>query len=401
MTLELLTRLSETSDSKIVFLIFDGLGGLDVDGRGTALESAATPNLDILAAEGTVGFAHPIQPGITPGSGPAHLALFGYDPLKYDIGRGILSALGVGFEIQDGDVAARVNFATIDDNGLVTDRRAGRIPTETCVQLCDKLQTIDLPDVELFVKPEKEHRAAVILRGKGLSGAICDTDPQRTGAKPVTAQATQEDPAAKKTAEIVKEFLDKAFDMLRDDKPANGILMRGFDSFEALPSMQEVFKLRPAAIATYPMYKGVSRLVGMDVLDAGDTPETEFDCLEQNWKDYDYFYLHIKKTDSYGEDGNYEGRVHVLEEVDKLVPRLVALQPDTILVTGDHSTPAPMKSHSFHPVPVLINSKLARRDQAKVFSETECLAGGLGHVAMMHLMSLALAHSGKLQKYGA
>jgi len=401
MTLELLKRLSEKSDSKIVFLVFDGLGGLDADGRGTALEAAKTPNLDKLAAEGTTGFAIPILPGITPGSGPAHLALFGYDPLKFDIGRGILSALGVGFEIKGGDVAARVNFATIDENGLVTDRRAGRIPTETCVRLCDKLRTIDLPDVELFVQPEKEHRAAVILRGEGLSGAICDTDPQKTGAKPIPPEETTDDPAAKKTAKILKEFLDKAFDMLKDDHPANAILMRGFDSFEALPTMQEVYKLTPAAIATYPMYKGVSRLVGMSVLEAGDTPTTEFDCLEKHWKDFDYFYVHIKKTDSYGEDGNFEGRVHVLEEVDELVPRLAALNPDTILVTGDHSTPSPMKSHSFHPVPTLIRSKLARRDQAKAFNETECLSGGLGHVSMQYLMSLALAHSGKLQKYGA
>ncbi|MFH1741738.1 MAG: 2,3-bisphosphoglycerate-independent phosphoglycerate mutase [bacterium] len=400
MSLELLKRLSEETDSKIVFLIFDGLGGLDM-GKGTALEAAKTPNLDRLAAEGIVGFADPIQPGITPGSGPAHLALFGYNPLQFDIGRGILSALGVGFEIKPGDVAARVNFASIDQDGLVTDRRAGRIPTETCIRLCEKLRAIPLAGVELFVQPEKEHRAAVVLRGKGLSGAVCDTDPQKLGAKPIVPTATKDDPAAEKTAKIVQEFVTKAFNVLKDDHPANAILMRGFDSFEALPTTQEVYRLNPAAIATYPMYKGVSRLVGMTVLDAGDTPATEFDCLEKHWKDHDYFYLHIKKTDSYGEDGNFDGRVHVLEEVDALVPRLVALNPMTILVTGDHSTPAPMKAHSFHPVPVLIRSPLARRDTATAFGETACLTGGLGRVSMEHLMALALAHSGKLQKYGA
>ncbi len=400
MSLDLLKRLSEKTDSKIVFLIFDGLGGLDA-GKGTALEAAKTPNLDRLAAEGTVGFADPILPGITPGSGPAHLALFGYNPLKYDIGRGILSALGVGFEIKGGDVAARVNFATIDKDGLVTDRRAGRIPTETCVRLCDKLRQIPLEGVELFVQPEKEHRAAVVIRGQGLSGQVCDTDPQRTGAKPIVPHATSENPAAIRTAKIVEQFLIRAFEVLKDDHPANAILMRGFDSFEALPTMQEVFNLNPAAIATYPMYKGVARLVGMTVLDAGDTPATEFDCLEKHWNEYDFFYVHIKKTDSYGEDGNFEGRVHVLEEVDALVPRLVALKPATILVTGDHSTPSPMKAHSFHPVPVLIHSPLARRDPARVFGETACMTGGLGRVPMEYLMSLALAHSGKLQKYGA
>ena len=400
MTLELMKQLSMKTDSKIVFLIFDGLGGLDT-GRGTALEAAKTPNLDQLAAEGTVGFAYPILPGITPGSGPAHLALFGYDPLKYDIGRGILSALGVGFEIKPGDVAARVNFASVNSSGEITDRRAGRIPTETCTRLCEKLRTVKVEGVEIFVEPEKEHRAAVIFRGRGLSGAICDTDPQKEGEKPHTPRPTKDDPAAQKTARIVQRFLDGAFDVLKDEHPANAILMRGFDSFEALPTMPEVYKLTPAAIATYPMYKGVSRLVGMTVLDAGDTPETEFDCLEKNWKDFDYFFLHIKKTDSYGEDGNFDGRVHVLEEVDALVPRLVALEPNTILVTGDHSTPSPMKSHSFHPVPVLVRSPYARRDTAAVFSETACLCGGLGHVAMQYLMSLALAHSGKLQKHGA
>jgi 2,3-bisphosphoglycerate-independent phosphoglycerate mutase len=400
MTLELLARLSIKTDSKIVFLIFDGLGGLDTGG-GTALEAAKTPNLDRLAAEGIVGFADPILPGITPGSGPAHLALFGYDPLKYEIGRGILSALGIGFEIKAGDVAARVNFATVDSHGVVTDRRAGRIPTETCIRLCEKLRTVKVKGVEIFVEPEKEHRAAVVFRGKGLSGEVCDTDPQREGQKPVAPQATIDAPAAHKTAGTIQEFLDGAFEVLKDEHPANGLLMRGFDSFEALPTMPEIYKLTPAAIATYPMYKGVARLVGMTVLEAGDTPESEFECLEKHWEDFDYFYLHIKKTDSYGEDGNFDGRVHVLEEVDALVPRLVALNPMTILVTGDHSTPSPMKAHSFHPVPVLIRSPLARRDTATAFSETACLCGGLGRIAMQHLMSLALAHSGKLQKYGA
>ncbi len=255
MTLDLLKRLSIKTESKIVFLILDGLGGLDA-GRGTALEVAKTPNLDKLAAEGIVGLADPILPGITPGSGPAHLALFGYDPLKYEIGRGILSALGVGFEIKPGDVAARVNFATVDSTGVVVDRRAGRISTETCVRLCEKLREVKVEGVEIFIEPEKEHRAAVIFRGKGLSGAVCDTDPQKEGQRPISPQPTVDAPAARNTAEIIRKFLDGAFQVLKDEHPANAILMRGFDSFEALPTISEVYKLTPAAIATYHVQRG-------------------------------------------------------------------------------------------------------------------------------------------------
>ena len=396
----ILRRLSKKTDSKIVLLVFDGIGDLSM-GKGTPLEVAATPNLDALAKDGCLGQAHPVGPGITPGSGPGHLALFGYDPLQFEIGRGILSALGVGFDIKPGDVAARANFATLDDGGNVTDRRAGRIPTETCVKLCEMLRTIDLGDVELYVEPEKEHRAGVVMRGKGLSGALSDSDPQETGVSPRKVTATNDDPAAVKTAKLAQTFLDQAFEIIKDEHPANGMLLRGFDSFEALPLMDEVYNLKAAAIATYPMYRGVSRLVGMDILDAGDVPETEFDCLEKNWADYDFFYLHIKKTDSYGEDGNFDQKVHVIEDVDKLIPRLRALNPDVICVTADHSTPCLMKAHSFHPVPVLFQGPLARVDDTTAFSELQTPHGGLGTFQAVELISLMLAHAGKLEKYGA
>ncbi|RJP19255.1 MAG: 2,3-bisphosphoglycerate-independent phosphoglycerate mutase [Candidatus Omnitrophota bacterium] len=397
---DLLKKLAEKNDEKIVYLIFDGVGDLSA-GKGTPLEAAKCPHLDAIAARSTCGFAVPIAPGITPGSGPAHLSLFGYDPLKFDIGRGILSALGVNFDIKGGDVAARVNFATIDANGLVSDRRAGRIPTETCVKLCEKLNQIKLPGVEIFFQPEKEHRAAFILRGEGLSGLLSDTDPQATGKKPLPATPTSEDPKAKYTADLANQFIAKAFELLKDDAPANGLLLRGFDGYEQLPQMQEIYKLNPAAIAAYPMYKGVARLVGMDVLKTGDVPADEFVTLKEQWNNYDYFFVHIKKTDSYGEDGNFDAKVHVIEEVDALLPQLLELNPSVLLVTGDHSTPCPWKAHSFHPVPVMLCSQEARIDKVTEFNETACIAGGLGTMPMVDMMALCLAHAKKLAKYGA
>ncbi len=396
----LLRKISEKNDNKIVYLIFDGVGDLST-GKGTPLEVARCPNLDSIAASSSCGFATPILPGITPGSGPAHLSLFGYDPLVYDIGRGILSALGVNFEIKGGDVAARVNFATIDDNGLVTDRRAGRIPTETCVKLSEKLSQIDLPGVQVFFKPEKEHRAALILRGEGLSGDMSDTDPQATGKKPLPVTPTSDTPAAKHTTELVNQFIEKAYEVLKDEHPANGILLRGFDGYEQLPQMQDVYKLNPAAIATYPMYKGVSRLVGMEVLKTGDVPADELVTLKEQWNNFNYFFVHIKKTDSYGEDGNFDSKVHVIEEVDELVPQLIDLNPSVLLVTGDHSTPCSWKAHSFHPVPVMLYSEQARIDNVREFNEKACISGVLGTLPMLELMPLCLGHAMKLAKYGA
>ena len=398
--LDLLRRLSQTNNEKIVYLIFDGVGDLS-QGKGTPLEVAQCPNLDAIVARSICGLANPIAPGITPGSGPAHLSLFGYDPLKFDIGRGILSALGVDFDIKGGDVAARINFATLDANGVIADRRAGRIPTETCIKLCQKLGQIQLPGVQVFIQPEKEHRAAFILRGEGLLGRLSDTDPQAVGKKPLPVEPTENTPAAKHTAELVNRFIKQAFEILKSESPANGLLLRGFDGYEQLPQMQEIYKLNPAAIATYPMYRGVARLVGMKVLPTGDMPADEFRTLKEQWANYDYFFVHIKKTDSYGEDGNFDAKVHVIEEVDALLPQLIELNPSVLLVTGDHSTPCCWKAHSFHPVPVMLCSKQARLDSAREFTEKACASGGLGTMPMVDLMSLCLAHAQKLAKYGA
>lgn len=401
MELEFIQRLVRPADTKIVLLVMDGLGGLPTDAQDfTELEAAKTPNLDALAAEGVCGLHRPIGAGITPGSGPAHLGLFGYDPIRYQVGRGVLSALGIQFDLQPGDVAARGNFCTVDADGRVTDRRAGRIPTETGAALCEKLSKIEIPGVELFVKPVKEYRFTLILRGEGFGGNLAGTDPQKTGREALKPRALSED--SEKTAERVGKFIDAARDVLKDDHPANMVLMRGFSRKPDWPRFPEVFGVRAAAIAAYPMYRGVARLVGMDVLAGGDTWAEELTALESHWKDYDFFFIHFKKTDSAGEDGDFEKKRSLIEEVDATIPRVMALDPDVIVVTGDHSTPALMKSHSWHPVPVLLRSRLDRRDTVETFGERACVSGALGsNFPATELMPLAVAHAGRLEKFGA
>ena len=379
----------------------DGLGGLPRQSdRLTELEAAKTPNLDRLAAEGECGLHQPIGSGITPGSGPSHLALFGYDPIKYDVGRGVLSALGIGFDLKPDDIAARGNFCTVDDNGTVTDRRAGRIGTDKNKELCEELGKIELSGTELFIDTVSEHRFLFVLRGKGLGDRVNDTDPQETGRRPLKAEG--EDDASRKTAALVEEFLKRAGDILNDHHPANMVLMRGFSKHPDWPTVPDVYGFKAAAIANYPMYRGVSKLVGMNVLEVEYGIDKEFEALEANWNDYDFFYLHVKKTDSHGEDGDFEAKVSVIEETDRHLSLIDKLKPDVILVTGDHSTPSEMKYHSWHPVPVLIWSKFVRPDGAKTFGERECLKGALGvRFPATDLMPLVMANSHRLEKYGA
>lgn len=401
MELEFIQRLSRPANTKIILLVMDGLGGLHTEAQDfTELEAADTPHLDRLATEGICGLHRPIGAGITPGSGPAHLALFGYDPIRYQVGRGVLSALGIHFDLQPGDVAARGNFCTVDGAGHVTDRRAGRISSETGAALCEKLSQIEIPGVELFVKPVKEYRFTLVMRGDGLGGDLADTDPQQTGREALKPTALSEN--SKRTAELVGQFVDAAREVLKDDHPANMVLMRGFSQKPDWPRFPEVFGVRAAAIAAYPMYRGVARLVGMDVLAGGDSWEEELTALQNSWKDYDFFFLHFKKTDSAGEDGDYEKKRALIEEVDATIPRIMGLDPDVILVTGDHSTPSYLKSHSWHPVPVLIRSALGRKDGVETFGERACMAGALGpHFPAIELMPLAIAHAGQLEKFGA
>jgi len=397
---QLMRELREESDSKIVLLVADGLGGLPEEPGGkTELESARTPNLDACVREGVSGLSIPVLPGITPGSGPGHLGLFGYDPLQYRIGRGILEALGINFPVGERDVAVRGNFCTVDDAGRITDRRAGRPATERCVAMCRRLQEIHISGVEIYVEPVREHRFVLVLRGDGLGDAVNDTDPQQVGARPL--EAVGSDPVSAKTARLVNQFVAGAARMLHDQAPTNMVTLRGFARYPKIETMQEVYGLRSAAIAVYPMYKGLARLVGMKIADAGATLGDQMETLRTLWNDFDFFFLHYKYTDSTGEDGNFAAKVEMIEKLDGELPKVRALEPDVLIVTGDHSTPSKLRSHSWHPVPVLLWSKTCRPDAVVEFGETYCLRGGLGQFEAKHLMPLAMAHAGRLGKYGA
>ena len=397
---DLIKRLVHQNDKKIVLLVMDGLGGLPLEKNGkTELETARTPNLDKLASESECGLHLPIDYGITPGSAPGHLALFGYRPTDYDIGRGVVAAMGIGFPMQAGDVAARVNFATQDEQGNVTDRRAGRIPTQRCAELCELLSAIRIPGVEIFLKPVMDYRAVVVFRGQDLSDHVADTDPQAVGVQALEPQPTSEEGG--KTAEIAAAFIKQALELLKDHHPANCLLTRGFAKLPHIPQMQELFGLRALALAVYPDYKGVSRLVGMDVIEGLKDLEQQGQALKENWDRYDYFFIHHKYTDSRGEDGNFEAKVAEIEKVDNFMPRILEQKPDVLIVTGDHSTPAAMKSHSHHPIPFLINAANSRPDSVREFGERACAAGLWGILPGPMLIRLALAYAGKLAKYGA
>jgi 2,3-bisphosphoglycerate-independent phosphoglycerate mutase len=396
----LMRELHEPNDSKIVLLVADGLGGLPLTAGGkTELETARTPNLDSCLREGVCGLSVPVLPGITPGSGPGHLGLFGYDPLQYRIGRGILEALGINFAVGPRDVAVRGNFCTADDQGVITDRRAGRPTTERCVEMCRKLRQIRVPGVELFVEPVREHRLVAVFRGDDLGDQVNDTDPQLTGHKPLAAKGAEA--ASENTARAANQFIAEAARLLRGDAPTNMVTLRGFARHPQIATFADVYGLKAAAIAVYPMYKGLARLVGMDVLDAGSTLADQVETLRRVWADYDFFFLHYKYTDSTGEDGNFAAKVEMIERLDAELPKVLGLDPDVLVVTGDHSTPSKLRSHSWHPVPTLLWSRSCRPDGVVEFGESFCLRGGLGQFQAMYLMPLALAHAGRLGKYGA
>ncbi|MCH8045196.1 MAG: 2,3-bisphosphoglycerate-independent phosphoglycerate mutase [Planctomycetes bacterium] len=396
-----LTRsLHVKNDSKIVMLVADGLGGLPLEPGGlTELETANTPNLDALARRGVSGGSIPVTLGISPGSGPGHLGLFGYDPLKYVIGRGALEATGIGIELAEGDVAVRCNFCTIDGEGNITDRRAGRIPTDQSAPLAERLRQVQIPEIEIVVEPVKEHRFVVVFRGVGLEGEVADTDPQATGVPPL--EPVPRDPDSSRTAEVAHEFIQQARQLLAGEARANCLTMRGFSGKPALPSYKEVYGLRAAAVAVYPMYKGLARLVGMDIVGGAKTLDEQMDVLAANWNDYDFFFLHYKYTDSTGEDGNFDAKVARIEDFDAAIPRVLELNPTVTIVTGDHSTPAKMSAHSWHPVPTLLVADSCRTDGCEAFGERDAVHGGLGQFKAKHLMTLALAHAGRLGKYGA
>ncbi len=389
--------------SKIVLLVLDGLGDLpnpDFSGR-TPLESARTPNLDRITPRSALGRILPVSPGITPGSGPGHLALFGYDPVATAVGRGVLEALGAGFELRPGDVAARANFCSLDAAGVVTDRRAGRIASEKCAALVEKLKAglSRIEDVEVALKAGKGHRFVAVFRGPGLGGEVSDADPHQEG-RPVPASHVLAG-GGEKTARIVNAFVKRSAEALRSESPANGVLVRGLSERPSFPGYRERFRLRAAAIASYPMYRGVAQLAGMSVLPTGETPADAFATAAGRWSEFDYFFIHVKGTDMAGEDGNFDAKVATIETVDQALPALLALEPDVLCVTGDHSTPVPVKGHSWHPVPVLIHAKWSGADGAARFHETTARAGSLGTMASRDLIAVLLANAGRLDKYGA
>jgi 2,3-bisphosphoglycerate-independent phosphoglycerate mutase len=400
MDINLIKNITITSPQKIVLLVVDGLGGLpDPETGKTELETARIPNLNNIAKEGICGLADPIAPGITPGSGPGHLALFGYDPITYQIGRGALEAVGIDVELGPNDLAARGNFCSMDNWGVIIDRRAGRISTEICADLCKMLSRITVEGVEIKVYPIREHRFVVVFRGANLDEHVTESDPSRSGVAPLEVKT--EHAIAKFTADVVNKFILRAKTVLLKQQPANMILLRGFAKKPQLPTMRDIYKLNPLAIAVYPMYRGIARLVGMQVAATGTTLESEFETLKENYRKYDFFFLHIKWTDTAGEDGNFARKVRVLEQLDAALPVVTALKPDVLVVTGDHSTPAAYGGHSWHPVPVAICSKYCRTDIVKEFTESAFIAGGLGRIQATDIMPLAMANARKLTKFGA
>ncbi len=398
---EKLSKLIQENESKIVMVIMDGVGDLPDESGLTALQQADKPNLDKLAGISQLGLTLPVDRGITPGSGPAHLSAFGYNPLEHEIGRGVLEALGIGLKLTDKDLAARANFATRSKDGIIEDRRAGRIPTEENERLCEKLNSslVAVDGVEIKVYPGKEHRFVVMFTGDGLYGNLLDADPEMNGKKEKFAEALDDDSI--RARDVVNGFIKQVNEILGEEHPANSCLLRGIAKGPTIKNFKERYGLKACAIASYPMYKGLSRLVGMDVIDGLVTLDDEISKLEEVYNEYDFFYIHVKKTDSYGEDGNREAKVKVIEEFDGLLPRMLGLLPTVMCITADHSTPTVMSSHSWHPNPVLINGSYMRNNSCKTFDEDECLKGVLGTFNAVDVMQMLLAQAGRLKKYGA
>jgi 2,3-bisphosphoglycerate-independent phosphoglycerate mutase len=402
--LDVIAPLVISNTTKIVLVSLDGLGGLPRPETGRSeLETAKLPNLSQLATEAACGLIRHVAPGITPGSGPGHLGLFGYDPLQYQVGRGVLEALGIEFQLRAGDVAARGNFCTVDGMGRITDRRAGRIATELNLRLTERLRRIELPGVEVFVESGKDYRFVLVLRAKGKSGGLSarlsETDPQQLGKPPLPVRALE--PRAKATATLVNRFVAEAKRLLADAAPANMILLRGFDQLPKLPRFPEVFGLRSAAIAAYPMYRGLARLVGMEILKTGSTFDDELATLKEHWAANDFFFLHYKDTDKAGEDGNFDAKVQALERLDRAIPEIRALGPDVLIVSGDHATPSILAGHGWQPVPLIIWSRYCGADGVTAFTERACSAGSLGVIPAQHLMPLVMANALRLAKFGA
>ena len=399
MELDLIRRLSQPANTKVILCVLDGLGGLPGPRGRTELEEADTRNLDRLAETGCVGRTLPVGHGVTPGSGPGHIALFSYDPLVYEIGRGALEGTGIGFDLGPNDIAARGNLCNLDAQGLITDRRAGRMPTEQTAEVCRELRAITLPGVEVFVEPVQDQRFVLVLRGEGLSDQLLETDPQREGVPPHVATALA--PPGERIAGLVRQWVTAAEAMLAGRAQGNGVLLRGWSPRPNMPPFPELWKLRAAAVTVYPMYRGVAKLCGMDSLDGAHSMAEQVALVKQHWADYDFFFIHYKYTDTAGEDGDFHRKQQAVADFDAGLPALLDLKPNVLVVTGDHSTPASMAAHSWHPVPLLLWGDHVRIDAATRFSETHCALGELGTIAAKDVLPIAFAHAGRLAKYGA
>lgn len=393
--------LAVKNDSKMLLVILDGLGGLPSRDNKTELEFAHTPHMDKMAMEYECGLSIPVDYGITPGSGPGHLGVFGYEPVEHMIGRGILEALGIDVTVDSRTITARCNFCTVDDAGSITDRRAGRIPTSEnerlIKRLSESISEINGFPVEFY--SGKEHRFVFIVRNFEAAANVNDTDPQQTGVRPLKAVSSDNGDSGD-AADIINTAYEKINSILKNEK-ANSVLFRGISKLPDIEPMSCRFSIKPACIATYPMYRGLSKLVGMDIIKTGDTIEDEIEALQKHLDDYDYFFLHVKKTDSYGEDGDFMKKVSIIEEFDSLLPRIEQMGFTVITITGDHSTPSSMKAHSHHAVPILIKSPNHRVSPVKAFGETQCLYGSLGQFKAKYIINLMLAGAGRLAKFGA
>ncbi|MGE3312977.1 MAG: 2,3-bisphosphoglycerate-independent phosphoglycerate mutase [Limisphaerales bacterium] len=400
------SKLLVKTNAKLVLVVLDGLGDIATREQGylTPLEAAHTPNLDALSKDSAQGRMIPVAPGITPGSGPGHLALFGYDPLEFEVGRGVIEALGLGVTLQGGDVAVRGNFCTLDAQGRVSDRRAGRIPTEKCEELCALLsrQLTAVGDTKVMIQPGKEHRFVVVFRGTGLEGPLSDTDPGREGqpiaeAKPANAKSAKQ----KKTAAVIAEFYKKALPLLAAQQPANAFLLRGIAHQPHIPTFEERYGLRAAALAVYPMYKGLSQLVGMTKIEGPQSISEQFRRYLDIHSQHDFFFIHFKYTDKAGEDGDFEAKVRAIEDFDAALPILMEKKPDVLAITGDHSTPCALKGHSWHPQPVLLHSCYSGWDKLDRFTETGANLGSLGVFEAKYLIRLMQANAQMFAKFGA
>lgn len=396
------SALLRPTGGRIVLLVIDGLGGLPHPEHGgrSELEQARLPALDALARASSVGRLQILARGLTPGSGPGHLSLFGYDPHAIDFGRGVLEALGSDHPLVPGEVAARGNFCTLDAAGVITDRRAGRPTDAECRALCTRIQQeVRVSGAEFILLPGKQHRFTLVMRAPGLGAHVRDNDPQVEGQRPL--EFTAGDAASRHTAELVTEFWRQSRALLAAEPRASGLLLRGFSTMPPVPGFLERYGLRAACIAIYPMYRGVARLVGMEILPPGKDLAAQIEVARAHWDRFDFFFLHTKDPDTAGHAGDFAGKVAALEAIDAHIAPLRALGAEVLIVTGDHSTPTVHREHSWHPVPVLVHSARCVPNPHVTFDERGVQGGDLQTLPALDLMTLALAHAGRLDKFGA